>query len=212
MSETRVPERTADLVACPSCDLLLAHRQLRPGARARCSRCRRLLYAPREEAFAKIVSLSLTVGILMAGAVFFPFLSVAAGGLTHQSSIFETALAYSTGFLMPLSVAVMLLIVLLPVLRIAALCFALGPLAFGRPRLSRARQALHLAEAVRPWAMAEIFLIGTIVALVKIGGLAVVGLGPAFWAFALLVVFGAALDSLASDWTLWDALDRSPPA
>ena len=45
--------------------------------------------------------------------------------------------------------------------------------------------------------MAEVFLIGVVVALVKIGGMATITLGPAFWAMAglvLLVVYeGASL-------------------
>ncbi|WP_127901761.1 paraquat-inducible protein A [Solirhodobacter olei] len=199
------------MLACPECDLLLARREIGPGERARCSRCGHLLFSPRPEAAAKIVALSLTVAILMGGAMFFPFLSVATGGVSHESSIFGTALAYSEGFLAPLSVAVMLLIVLLPVARVLALIFALGPLAAGRAPFAQARRAFRLAGRIRPWAMAEVFLIGTVVAIVKIGGLASVGLGPAFWAFALLVVAAAAMDSLTNDWTIWDALDPTSP-
>ena len=60
--------------------------------------------------------------------------------------------------------------------------------------------------------MAEVFLIGVVVALVKIGGMATVDLGPAFWAMAGLVVLvvyeGTALD----EWSIWQTLERSRAA
>lgn len=210
MTDASVAQATTDpvrMVACPECDLLLEWQPLREGERARCSRCHHLLYSPRREAIAKIVSMAITVAILMCGAVFFPFLSVSTAGVSHSSSIFSTALAYSEGFLAPLSVAVMLLIVLLPVFRVAALLFAFGPLLAGHSPHPQAKRAFRIAGHVRPWAMAEVFLIGTIVSLVKIGGLATVTLGPAFWAFALLVIAAAVMDTLVSDWTMWDALE-----
>ena len=51
---------------------------------------------------------------------------------------------------------------------------------------SHAAFVFRMAEAMQPWAMAEIFIIGTAVALVKIGGLATISLGPAFWAFCVV--------------------------
>ena len=36
--------------------------------------------------------------------------------------------------------------------------------------------------------MSEVFLIGVVVALVKVGGMASIDLGPAFWAMAGLVL------------------------
>ena len=88
----------------------------------------------------------------------------------------------------PLSVATTLLIVVLPLLRASALAYTLLPLRLGRPPAPGAERAFRLAEHLRPWAMSEVFLIGVVVALVKIGGLASISLGPAFWAMAALVM------------------------
>jgi paraquat-inducible protein A len=56
--------------------------------------------------------------------------------------------------------------------------------------------------------MAEIFVIGCAVALVKIADLADVVFGPAFWMFALLVVLIVAQDRLMCRWSVWNALNR----
>ena len=55
--------------------------------------------------------------------------------------------------------------------------------------------------------MAEIFVIGTSVALVKVAGLATVSLGPAFWAFCALIIVGAASDVFTCAATIWDTLE-----
>ncbi|WP_102224328.1 paraquat-inducible protein A [Acidimangrovimonas sediminis] len=205
----RIAPALDGLIACPECDLLMSRQVLGAGQQARCSRCHHPLYRPRPEAAVKIVALALTAGILMVGALFFPFLSISAAGETHESSIFSTALAYSEGYLAPLAVAVMLLIVLLPVFRVGALIFAFGPLLAGRTPYRHAQIAFRLARHLRPWAMAEVFMIGTIVSLVKIGGLASVSFGPAFWAFAALVLAVGVMDNLSNDWTIWDALETT---
>ena len=97
--------------------------------------------------------------------------------------------------MVPLSVAVALFVVVLPVARQVLLIWALGPLLFDRPLLQGARPALRWAERLRPWAMAEIFMVGVAVALVKLADLATLTMGPAFWSFAVIVVITAIKDT-----------------
>ena len=82
------------------------------------------------------------------------------------------------------SVALGLLIIALPTFRAVALCYALlaGPagLCSGTARKGGFPAG---GPAAGPWSMAEIFVIGVAVALVKVSGLASVTLGPAFWSF-----------------------------
>jgi paraquat-inducible protein A len=56
--------------------------------------------------------------------------------------------------------------------------------------------------------MAEIFIIGVAVALVKVAGLATVTLGPAFWAFVLLVIVTVLKDSFMCRVTVWQTLSQ----
>jgi paraquat-inducible protein A len=195
-----------DLIACPHCDLL--HRDVDPGPneRVRCRRCHHVMFATRPQAFLETALLSVASAILMISAIFFPFLGIDAAGQSHDSSVFQTALAFSTGWLLPLSAAVLLLIVLLPLLRVFALIYVLAPLIRGRPAFRGAARAMRMAEAVRPWSMVEVFVVGTIVALIKVSALAQVGLGPAFWALVALVVVVTIKDYLISNWTIWKAI------
>ena len=58
----------------------------------------------------------------------------------------------------------------------------------------------------RPWSMAEIFVIGVAVALVKVSGLASVTLGPAFWSFVLLGVVALMEDAVLCRRSVWDLI------
>ena len=194
------------MIACPHCDML--HMDVTPGPneRVRCHRCNHVLFATRPQAFLETALLSFASAILMISAIFFPFLDISAAGQSNNASVFQTALAFSSGWLLPLSAAVLLLIVLLPLLRVSALIYVLAPLISGLPPHRGAARAMRLAEAVRPWAMVEVFVVGTVVALIKVSALAQVGLGPAFWALVALVVVAAVKDYLICNWTIWKAI------
>lgn len=202
------PAPLDQLIACPSCDALHRAARLGESERAACARCGTLLITPRARSFLHVIALAFTAMILMIAAIFFPFLKISAQGFSHASSVFEVAMAFSEGFLAPLAFAVLMLIVGLPILRFGALIYVLWPLANARPAWPHAAQAFRLAEELEPWSMAEIFIIGTAVALVKIGGLASVSLGPAFWAFCALIIVTALKNAFLSQWTIWDAIGR----
>ncbi len=199
----------AGLVACPTCDALwrLPAAPLPPGAQLRCGRCHTRLLSPREGAMTQIVMLAATAMVLMVGAVSFPFLRIEARGLARESSVIDAILAFSDGLMLPLSLAVAALIVALPALRLAAIVYALAPMALGSRPARGAARAFRLAQALRPWSMAEIFVVGVAVALVKIAGLAQLSVGPAFWAFAGLVVVSALSDNFMCRLTVWNTLE-----
>lgn len=197
----------AGLIACPRCDALHVDAELSPGETSRCIRCHSVLARPREGAFTQIVALSFASMVLMVAAVFFPFLEISRMGIGNATSLFGVALAFSDGWLMPLTVALLGFIVGLPVIRAVLLVYVLLPMrGQGRPA-PQAGQAFRLSEILRPWSMAEIFVIGTSVALIKVAGLANVSLGPAFWAFCGLIIVTAASNAFTCATTIWDTLE-----
>ncbi|MEO0913051.1 MAG: paraquat-inducible protein A [Pseudomonadota bacterium] len=205
MTAPRAPDLNA-LIACPRCDLLHHVRPQSNNQIARCSRCHVTLITTRQDAIPRVTALALTVLILMVAAIFFPFLNLKTGGLSNSASLFDAATAFQSGILIPLSGAVAALIILLPTLRVSAILYALTPLMLGRKPARHAAFAFRLAEKLKPWAMAEIFIIGVAVALVKVTGLAQVTPGPAFWAFCALVVIIVLKDTAMCKWSIWSAL------
>lgn len=195
------------LMACPRCDALHVEEELDTGETARCVRCGGVLAKPRGGAFVQLIALSFTSMVLMMGAIFFPFLEISRMGFGNATSLFGVGMAFADGVLLPLVLAVMVMIVGLPVLRAFLLVYTLVPLAQGRAPYRHAARAFRWSELMRPWSMAEIFVIGTAVALVKVAGLASVHLGPAFWAFCALILVNLASRGFMCQTTIWDAIE-----
>ena len=198
-----------DLVACPQCDTLHMASALPSNARAHCQQCGIVLMTSQPAAMARILSLALTAFIMMIAAVSFPFLTLDAGGLRNATSVIDAVLAFNEGYAFPLAVAVAFFIVVIPLIRLTALIYALGPLVREQKPRQGARKAFALAERLRPWSMAEIFIVGVTVALIKVAGLAAVTIGPAFWAFAGVVVITVLKDQLICRYSIWEALDKA---
>ncbi|MCK0094964.1 paraquat-inducible protein A [Yoonia sp. F2084L] len=198
-----------DLVACPQCDTLHRASALPDNARAHCQQCGIVLMTSQPAAMARILSLALTAFIMMIAAVSFPFLTLDAGGLHNATSVIDAVLAFNDGYAFPLAVAVAFFIVVIPLMRLSALIYALGPLVREKKPRQGARKAFALAERLRPWSMAEIFIVGVTVALIKVAGLAAVTIGPAFWAFAGVVVITVLKDQLICRYSIWEALDKA---
>lgn len=196
-----------DLIACPTCDMLHIAAAVPMGGRLRCRRCNTVLMTNRPGALDRALASAFASAILMLAAVFFPFLELSVAGLRRSASVLDAALVFS-GLMAPLAVATALLIVVIPLARAGALAYTLLPLRFGRPPAPGAERAFRLAGRLKPWAMAEIFIIGVAVALVKVGGMASITLGPAFWALAFLVLMVVFEGASLCERSIWLTLDR----
>lgn len=198
-----------DLIACPHCDTLHTNAVLTEGSQAFCVRCGVVLKTQRGTAIVSVLALAITSFVLMVAAVSFPFLDLSVAGKTNSTSVLGAVMAFSDTFTLPLALAVAGFIILLPLLRLTAIIYAVLPLATGIQPTRGAQLAFGLAEELRPWSMAEIFIVGVAVALVKVAGIATITFGPAFWAFTVLVVLTAFQDTLICRYSIWRALDTS---
>ena len=199
------------LLACPTCDMLYAEIPVPEGGRLRCRRCRTVLMTNRAGAVDRTLAAAFASLILLVAALFFPFLELSIAGVTRAASLLDAALAFADTRIAPLSIATTLLIIVLPMIRALALAYTLLPLRLGGRPAEGAARAFRLAARLRPWAMAEVFIIGVIVALVKIAGLASVTLGPAFWAMTALVLLVVIEAVSLDEWSIWQTLDRAHP-
>ncbi|MCL6283734.1 paraquat-inducible protein A [Ruegeria sp. 2012CJ41-6] len=196
------------LIACPHCDLLHELEALQPGQRATCSRCHSTLITTKSETMDRTLALALASAVLMAGALCFPFLGMSKAGLERKASIVDVILAFSEGWYVLLGLCVLLFVVVLPMVRAALLVYTIWPLRQGRPALPHAKLAFAWAEALAPWAMTEIFIIGTAVALIKIGGLATISFGTSFWLFCVLVLVIGFQNASVCRWTIWSTIRK----
>lgn len=195
------------LIACRSCDLLLDRVIPPPGKSTRCPRCHHRLISNKRNVIDNTLAAAVSTAILMVAAIFFPFIALEEAGLRRDASVLDAVGAFSDGWSAPLTVAVAAFIVVIPVTRAAALIHALLPLRLGLKPAPGAARSFRMAMALRPWSMAEIFIVGVAVALVKVTDLATVSLGPSFWAFSALILTVAFENRTLCEWTIWRLLD-----
>jgi len=194
------------LVACPNCDLLHNAPDGRVGERVRCARCGTTLGFSRPRAIDRTLAAAVTNAILIVAALFFPFIKLEGAGSQQSATLIDAISAFGGSLTAPLVLVVAAFIVVIPFMRAAALAYTLWPLRFGRAPYRGATRAFRFANSLKPWSMAEIFIIGVVVALVKIAGMAQVSLGPAFWMLTALVLVLLLENHNFCRWTIWRIL------
>lgn len=142
----------------------------------------------KRDAPERVIAAALANLLLLGIALWAPFLTLAEGGITQRISLADTAAALSGGTVWPLGALLIAFIIAAPMLRALAYLYALVPVRAGLGAPAGAADALRLATRLRPWAMAEVFVIGAAVSLVKLAGMATVTPGPAFWALGGMVL------------------------
>lgn len=157
------------------------------------------------------MALAIAAFIALLLAISFPFISFSVSGIGNRIELSQTATTL-IGFHQPVvAIAVIMTIVVLPavyLLGVIWLQFGLlrdQPLPFSR---DIARSLAHLT----PWMMADVFIIGALVSLIKIVGIAQIELGISFWAFCVFaVLLLMTTQSLDADW-MWFSLEGEPLA
>jgi paraquat-inducible protein A len=187
---------SSEPVACIECDLLVEVGELGGGQRADCPRCGNLLTAPAADGLSRTLAFALAACVLLVLANSFPFLAFKAKGLEQVMTLPRTAVQlYADGYA-TLAVLVLGPIVGIPALMLATLVALIVPIRrrIPAPWLVPAGRFLFLMS---PWSMVEVFVIGVLVSLVKIGAMATVVLGISFWAYVgFAICMTASLSSL----------------
>lgn len=203
--------RRRRLRACHECDWLCALPPLSPGEKAACPRCHHALVRRHHHPAQRSMALAFAAFIALLVAISFPFISFSVSGVSNRIELHQTATALINFHQPVVAVVVILTIAVLPACYLLAVMWLqLGLMRYRPLPFSRdiARALTHLT----PWMMADVFIIGALVSLIKISGLAQISLGLSFWAFCvfafLLLLTSQSLDA---DW-LWFSLDGEPLA
>lgn len=194
------------VVACHDCDLL---NQLPDEVTATllCARCGAVLRRYRPNSIDRALALTLAALILFVIANCFPFLAMKSGGFVQETKLLTGIRELWRQELYGLATLVLLTCVLVPLGQMAGLLYILVPLKYDRPA-PQAHGVFRLLRHINPWGMLEIFMLGILVALVKLGKMATIVPGVSIFAFGLLVLVMAAAVSSLDPPLLWERLER----
>ena len=201
------------LAACPDCDLLQTVVDLPPGSKACCARCGHVLVSRAADPITKPLALSVTALIVLVIANVTPMMGMSVMGRHASTTILGGCLQmWRDGE--PITAVVVAFCAL--VAPVAFILFMLTVLLATRrpPAPPWVGELLRWADAMQPWSMIEVMMLGVLVALVKIAELATVVPGIGMFAiFGLMLLFPAIISSFDAD-EIWRRIawaDGEPP-
>ena len=173
-----------ELAICVYCDAVHQRAELPERATARCSNCDGVLYHTNPR-IGGMLAVTVTATIAFYIANTFPLITLTQGGFKVEASLWHAIVASYDQDLPAVAVALATTLVLAPLLELGLLLWVLVPLNLNtRPfGFSTVMRLMHI---LRPWRMVEVFLLGVLVSLVKLAGLATAV--PGWGVFGIVVV------------------------
>ncbi len=190
------------LMACHHCDLLHRVTALPVDHQALCRRCGALLYQHLPGGAERTLALTMTALILFVMANAFPFLSLKLSGRLQENHLLSGSLAFLREGMWELGVLVFLTSFLFPLLTLAGMLYVLLARRPGSA-LPAAERAYRLVQAVAPWSLIGVFMLGVLVSIVKLLDLATIVPGISLYAFAALLPVATAAKLSFDRHLLW---------
>ena len=195
----------APLIACHECDLLQREVPLPPGGVARCGRCGAELYRSHPHSAERTLALTVAGIVLFALANVFPIVGLKLQGQLIQTTLFHAVQVLYNEDMKSVAALVFVTTILMPALELLAMTYLLLPLLLGRAPL-RFAAAFRMLQAVRPWGMVEVLMLGVLVSMVKLAHLATLVPGIALWSFGALMLLMTAVGTIFDPRELWARL------
>ncbi len=195
------------LTACHECDLLISQVSIAPGKDALCPRCHARLYYTTVNGTERSIALALAGLILFIPANIFPILTLKILGQTQSKIILHSALSLFEGGLVVVAVLVLLFAIIVPLVQLLLLLYISSSLHFrwgGR----LLRFAMHSYQHLHGWGMLEIFLLGTLVSIIKLKDVAHLEIGLGLYSLAALIVVFTLSSIMFNHHQIWQQIEN----
>lgn len=198
---------TVHPIACHDCDLVHQLGEIPLGGSARCARCGAPLHRPKRDSINRTLALTVTGITLYLVANLNPFLGFRIGAQLRET-ILATGIyqLYQQGMVI-IATLVLITVVIVPAIHLLSLLYILVPLKMNQvPRhLTRVFRVYLL---LKPWGMMEIFMLGILVSVAKLGKMATIIPGLALFAFLALIFVLAAMSATLDEHQIWQTFEH----
>lgn len=190
---------------CPECDLLVSVPELQVRQEARCPRCQHVLLRSQPVHLSTLLALVLTGIFLYIPANLYPVLTMEVLGQYHSSSIWNGIKALWSSELQVVAVLVFFSAMLVPLARLLILLPVLVA-AFAGSGVSYARYLFRIYVRLCEWGMVEIYMLGALVAIIKLADMATVDIGVGLFCYAGLMLAEIGVTLNLNEHQLWKRL------
>lgn len=194
-----------ELAVCTYCDMVHRRADLPGRSSARCVRCDASLYNATTDLPAMLaVTVTALAALIIANA--FPLITLSSAGQRTQATLWAAILASYNQQLPLVAVGLATTLIIAPIFELGMLLWVLVPLVF-RTRPPGFRIIMRMMSVLRPWRLIEVFLLGVVIAIVKLSGLATATVGWGAFGLAVLAMAMAGLGTFDQA-TLWRRADE----
>lgn len=194
------------ITACHQCDLIQYEVNLIAGQKALCVRCNALLYKNTALHYNQEIAFTISALVMLVIANLFPIATIIVQGQAVDARLFDIiqTLVMQQQNLMALLIFITLL--LAPVLEVLAMTYLLMQLKWGWPKQHIAN-AYRLYLIAQKWVLVDVFMLGILVALVKLTPIVIVKVNIAVWALVGLIISLTALAQAFDARKIWTQID-----
>ncbi|MCP4340139.1 MAG: paraquat-inducible protein A [Desulfobulbaceae bacterium] len=196
-------------IACHACDLVQNIPPIPAGSSARCARCGSVLFRAKVNSIDRTLAWTIAGLVLFGVAVTFPFLAMKSGPINQQTTLLSGVQQLYMQGENVLASLVLLTCLLVPLLQMFIMLFIFIPLKIN-VRVNNSIPVFRLFQHLSAWSMMEIYLLGILVAIVKLAKMATIVPGLAVVAFGLLVFVLTFAISSVDTHMVWERLGGEP--
>jgi paraquat-inducible protein A len=208
MLESPIESTMPPLIVCHACDLAQRPAKMAAKEITRCARCRAPLQRPENGNIDAAIAAAVSALVLFFMANAYPLVTIQTQGTTRSTTLINAAASFYRQGHPWLAALVFLTTVIGPLLQITGLLYLLIPLR--RLRQAPGQDFIYRGlSQLRSWTFIEVFMLGALVALVRLSAYARVIPGIALWSCALLMFALAALTSRTSPGQFWRWVDEA---
>jgi paraquat-inducible protein A len=194
------------MIACHDCDLIQKIPSLPEKGTAKCIRCGAVLYQHKPDSLDRTIALTVAGLVLFIVANSFPFLAMKTGGLVRETTLATGIHELYGQEMWEMATLVLLTCLIIPLVQMSCMLYLLVPIKLNRSALYSAR-VFRFVQHLAPWGMMEVFMLGILVSLVKLGKMATIVPGLAAYSFGLLIFILAASSAALDPHIIWEKLE-----
>ncbi|MDF2412039.1 paraquat-inducible protein A [Aeromonas sp. 1HA1] len=205
VSNQHLSTYTHDATACEECDLLVPATALAVGETSSCPRCGHTLSRHLPDQERRPIAYGFAAIIMFVLSNSFTFMSFSAKGIGQEMTFMQCITTLVDQGYLFLGAVLSLTLIGLPLVYVGSIMLVLWRI--DKDLHSNALRSLgRLLCRIKPWLMVDVFLIGVLISLVKLMGMADIKMGLSFWAFVgYTVLLIKTISSLDRMW-LWQRL------
>ncbi len=197
---------TANLIICEFCDSVYRRAPLQGRVVACCSRCGARLYRNSRSDLDVMLALTLAALAVFLIANAYPLMLLGVSGKSSEATLWQMIVDTYDSNVSPIAPVAAITVFFFPLLQICLYAYVLVPLRRGRVPVAFIG-VMHALRQMQPWTMVEVFVLGMLVAVVKLGGMATATPETGMWAFAVLTFLLTRLNSRDLG-ELWECAER----